>query len=364
MEISFYFKSVVDYRVEGRCLHLLSDILGLILVGSLAGCDDYLEILDYAADNQRELEEKLGFKFPNGLPSEDTLERVIRYLDSKEVENAMKDCLSGLSLQGRHICIDGKALRGTIPSGKRKALVHLVNAWVDEFGLSFGQEQVDKKSNEITAIPKLLDRIACQGSVITMDAMGCQKEIIELIADKQADYVIALKANQKGLYQEAVQFIEAHLEILPSHKSSNNGHGRQEERTVYLLNDISLCQKALEWKNAASLVMIDRVRYLSKGKIERKRQYYISSLKDLDPQEYGQYMRGHWAIENGLHWQLDFTFKEDHSQVRKDNAPANLHLIRKWALHLFKKDPQKISIKRKRKKAGRNVEYILELFNR
>lgn len=363
MDISFYFKSVVDYRVEGRCLHLLSDILGLLLIGVLSGCDDYLEILDYAQDNQRALQDKLGFKFPNGLPSEDTLERVLRHLDSKEVENSMKECLKGLSLQGRQICIDGKALRGTIPSGKKKAIVHMVNAWVDELGLSFGQEQVETKSNEITAIPKLLDRIECSGSVITIDAMGCQKEIIKAIIAQQADYVIALKANQKNLYKAAVECIDSRLDLLPSHKSTNIGHGRKEERTVYLLNDMSQFPKAMEWEKVGALLMIERVRYLANGKTERKRQYYISSLSHLDPQEYGQYMRGHWAIENKLHWQLDVTFKEDDSKVRKDHAPANMHLIRKWSLVILKKDQQKISIKRKRKKAGRSIDYIIQLFN-
>lgn len=190
MKISSYFTEVLDYRVAGRCLHLLSDILGLVLIGSLADCDDFLEMVDYGNDNKEELRAKLGFEFPNGIPSEDTLERVVRHLDSKVLEESFKSCLSELSLKGRHIAIDGKALRGTIPTGKKKALVNMVNVWVDELGLSFGQEQVERKSNEIDAIPKLLDQIDCQDSIITIDAIACQKRIVEKIIEKQADFLI------------------------------------------------------------------------------------------------------------------------------------------------------------------------------
>lgn len=155
MQIPSYFDEVQDFRVQGRCLQQLSDILGLVLCGTLADCDDFSEIADYGEDNVDFLREELGFCFGNGIPSEDTLDRVMRYLASDELEGSFKVCLQDIKLSGKHLCMDGKELRGTVPSGKKHALVQMVNVWVDDVSLSFGQYQVDAKSNEITAIPKL-----------------------------------------------------------------------------------------------------------------------------------------------------------------------------------------------------------------
>jgi len=348
MQIPTYFSRTRDFRVQGRCLHHLSDILGLVLCGILADCDDFTEIADYGEDNIDFLREELGFCFANGIPSEDTLDRIMRYLSSKELENSFKACLQDIKLSGKHLCVDGKELGGTVPSGKRHALVQMVNVWVDEVSLSFGQYQVDAKSNEITAIPKLLDAVDCQGSVVTIDAIGAQKAIVEKIIQKQADYVIALKANQGVLYEQAVDFMEKNLAHLPFFESLDKDHGRGEQRRVYVADNIALVDEAESWMNLHSLVMVERVRYTDRG-MKRQLQYYMSSLVTT-PGQMAQYVRSHWAIENKLHWQLDFTFGEDDSRIRKDNGPANLHLVRKWALHLLKKDTQKISLKRKRKR--------------
>ncbi len=257
-------------------------------------------------------------------------------------------------MAGQHLRIDGKELRGTIPLGKKHALVQRVNVWVvvphrDALSLSFGQYQVDAKSNEIIAIPKLLDAVDCQGSIVTIDAIGAQTAIVEKIRSKQADYVIALKENQGGLYEQVADFMEKQQSALPVHKSLDKGHGRGEERNVYVSNHIALVDQAEQWKDLRSLAMVERIRHTKKG-VTRKVQYYISSLEPTADQM-AQYVRGHWAIENKLHrratpWQLDFTFNEDDCRVRKNNGPANLYSVRKWALHMLKKDPQKISIKR------------------
>ncbi len=359
MQILTYFTKVRDFRVLGRCQHQLGDILGLILCGTLADCDDFSEIEDYGNDNIVFLKEELGFEFFNGIPSEDTLDRVLRYLASHELETSFKACLQDISLAGKHLRIDGKELRGTIPLGKKHALVQMVNVWVDEVGLSFGQYQVDAKSNEIIAIPKLLDAVDCQDSVITIDAIGTQTAIVEKIREKQADYVIALKENQGGLYEQVSDFMEKQQGQLLVHKSLDKAHGRGEERNVYVTSNIALVDEAEQWKDLRSLAMVERIRHTKKG-ITRKVQYYISSLEPT-AEQIAHYVRGHWAIENKLHWQLDFTFGEDDCRVRKNNGPANLHLVRKWALHLLKKDPQKISIKRKRKKAARSGEYLKQI---
>lgn len=359
MHIPTYFSEVQDFRVQGRCHHQLGDILGLILCGTLADCDDFSEMEDYGNDNIDFLKEDLGFGFANGVPSEDTLDRVLRYLDSSELETSFTACLHDIALSGQHIRIDGKELRGTIPSGKKHALVQMVNVWVDELSLSFGQYQVDTKSNEIVAIPKLLDAVDCRGSVVTIDAIGAQKVIVEKIRDKQADYVIALKANQGGFFEQVAAFMEKQHTQLPVYESINKDHARGEQRKVYVAQNITLVDEAEQWKDLDSLAMVERIRHTDQG-IKRQVQYYISSLTPT-AEQMAHYIRGHWAIENKLHWQLDFTFHEDDCRVRKNNGPANLHLVRKWALHLLKKDPKKISIKRKRKKAARNTDYLKQI---
>jgi predicted transposase YbfD/YdcC len=360
MNIPGYFDKVRDYRVQGRCLHELGDILGLTLCGCIADCDDFSEIVDYGEDNIAFLQSDLGLVFPNGIPSPDTLERMVRRLKPSSLQQSFQICLEGLSLAGQHLCIDGKELRGTTPSGKKHALVQMVNVWVEEFKLSFGQQQVEKKSNELTAIPQVLEMVDCQGSVITIDAIGCQKSIVETIRGKQADYIIALKANQGVLYEQVADFMGKRIAQLPSYSSREKNHNRGEERKLYLATAIELVDQAQQWKDLNSLLLVERKRVVG-DKIETSIQYYISSLTLSQPKDYERYVRGHWSIENHLHWQLDFTFKEDDNRVRKDNAPANLHLIRNWALHLLYKDPDKISLKRKRKKAARDNQYLLHL---
>lgn len=244
MELPKHFSSIADFRVQGRCLHKLGDILGLVLCATLCDCDDFSEIADYGHNNFDVLREEPGFEFVNGIPSEDTLERVVRHLNSRQLEACFQSCLEDLSLQGRHIRLDGKELRGTAPSGRKHALVQMVNVWVDELSVSFGQLQVKEKSNEITAIPQLLDAVDCRGSVVSIDAIGCQKDIAGKIVGKQGDYVIALKANQGQLYEQVADFMQRHKELLPVFHSLDKGHGRGEQRRVYVARDISLVDEA------------------------------------------------------------------------------------------------------------------------
>ena len=360
MSIKQLLSRVKDFRVEGRCLHVLEDILGLVLCGVIADCDDFDQITDYGKDNIEFLRKELGLSFTNGIPSSDTLNRVLRYLDSCNLEECFKQCLAHLSLVGKQVCIDGKELRGTIPQGKKHALVRMVNVWVEEYSLSFGQLAVEEKSNEITAIPALLDTIDCTGGIISIDAIGCQQEIVEKIRDKQAHYLIALKANQGALYEQVADFMQRNKPSLAFHQQMDKAHGRGEERRVAIASSIDLVEAREKWTDLNTLVMVERKRILA-GKEQRQTFFYISSLLETDPQLYSQYVRGHWAIENGLHWQLDVTFNEDAAQLRKDKGPINLHLIRKWSLHLLNKEPAAISIKRKRKKANR--DFLLAVLN-
>ncbi len=362
MELKETLSKVVDFRVQGRCLHVLADILGLVFCGVIADCDDFDEISDYGKDNIEFLQQELELSFPNGIPSADTLNRVIRYLDSPSLEQCFKECIAAFSLAGRQLCIDGKELRGTIPTGKKHALVRMVNVWVEEYSISFGQVAVEEKSNEITAIPALLDSIDCKDSIITIDAIGCQQEIVGKIRDKQAHYVIALKANQGGLYEQVVDFMQRNKSALPFARQLDKAHGRGEERQVYIAQAIDLVEEKEKWRDLHTLIMVERKRIIA-GKRQEQTMFYMSSLTDTDPALYSRYVRGHWAIENGLHWQLDVTFGEDEAKLRKDKGPINLHLIRKWSLHLLKKEPSSISIKRKRKKANRDTNFLLAILN-
>ncbi len=356
MKISSIFTNIQDYRVVGRCTHLLSDILGLCLCGIIADCDDFTEIEDYGKDNITFLQEALNFSFVGGIPSSDTMERMFKYLNEKELQTCFNSFLGDLRASNQHLAIDGKELRSTIPKGEKHALVRMVNVWATDLGISFAQYQVDKKSNEITAIPALLDMITCENSVITIDAMGCQKEIVKKIREKKADYLIALKANQKNLYTAVQKQMLAERERLLNYTNIDKGHGRGEKRAVYIATISSIPVDTSEWMDLKTVVMIERTRII-KEKITIHQTFFLSSL-ETTPEAFGQYARKHWGVENDLHWQLDVTFREDHAKIKNETAIVNLHQCRKWALHLLKKDETKMSIKRKRKKAHRNNEYL------
>jgi predicted transposase YbfD/YdcC len=357
MKISGYFGNIRDFRVIGRCTHLLSDILGLVIVGIVADCDDFLEIADYGKSNISFLRTGLGFSLKHGIPSVDTFERVLKHIKTNELEKSYLAFIGDLSLSDKQVCIDGKELRNTIPHGKKHALIQMVNAWVCENGLSFGQSVVDKKSNEITAIPALLETVDCKGSIISIDAIGCQKEIVSTIRNKSADYVISLKKNQGTLFDQTSDFMLKRKEKLPCSTFVDKDHGRGEIRRVYVANAIDLIDERDNWCDLNSITMIERTRIINE-KMQTSTSFYISSLRGKSPEDMAGYIRNHWHIENKLHWQLDVTFKEDNSKVKNQKAVVNLHQIRKWALHLLKKDETQMSFKRKRKKAHRDNEYL------
>jgi len=283
----------------------------------------------------------------------------MRYLKSDELEKSLQSCAADifLNVENKHLIIDGKALRGTIPKGKKQALVQVVSLWLDEDKLSFAQIKVNKKSNEITAIPKLLDKVSIEGSIISIDAIACQKEITEKIISRKADYLIALKKNQGNLYEQCSEWLLKHKNSLASSSQLDIGHGRGEERKIYLCQDLRFLDATEAWKELNSIILVENTRII-KGKIEKSQRFYISSLKDETPEKYAKLVRGHWGIENGLHWQLDITFKEDNSQIKLDNGALNFNIVRKYALFLLSKEKTKISIKRKRKKAARDDDFL------
>ena len=362
MNLQKHFVDVKDFRVKGRCLHELIDILIIVLLGTLADCHDFPEIEDYAKDKEAFLREEIGLLLLSGIPSEDTMSRVVRFLNPAELEKSLRSACQEVieKVEQKHIRIDGKEMRGTIPYGKKQASVQVVSAWLSEESISFGQLQVDKKSNEITVIPRLLDEVDCEGGIITIDAIACQKVIVETIIDKKADYIIALKENQGELFQQISEHLEKNKQHLSCYKQLNKERNRGEKRIIYIAKKEAYLDATDEWKNINTLVLVESTRLLN-GKQTTCKRFFISSLLDDSPERYAQLIRGHWGIENGLHWHLDLTFREDESKVRKDNGPMNLNIFRKFGLFLLAREPTKISLKRKRKKAARDDSFMLEL---
>lgn len=362
MNLQQHFTEVKDFRVQGRCLHDLSDILIIVLLGTIADCSDFPEIEDYAKDKEGFLKQELGLQLLSGIPSEDTLSRVVRFLNPIELEKSLRSACKALlqSIEQKHIRIDGKEMRGTIPFGKKHATVQVLSAWLSEESISFGQLQVDKKSNEITAIPRLLEALDCQGGIISIDAIGCQKSIVEKIIEKKADYIIALKENQGELFQQINEYLEKYKSKLPFFEQINIDHGRGEKRVVYVTKRVEHLDAADDWTQLNSIVLVESTRIV-KGQKSTHKRIYISSLTSSFPEKYAHLIREHWGIENGLHWHLDLTFKEDDSRVRKDNGPMNLNIFRKFGLFLLTHESSKISLKRKRKKAARDDGFMMEI---
>ena len=333
----------------------------MLLCGTLAGCDDLPEICDYGRARLSFLQRELGLSFANGIPSEDTLERLPKRLNPKELEQTLRACAG--SLAGRQLCVDGKEHRATTPARRRHALVRTGSAWVADAQLSFGQAQIGAKTNEKTAIPALLDTPDVAGSVVTIDAIACQPGIVKQVVASGADHVIALKKNAKTLCEQASEYLLAHAAHLPAHRSQDKGHGRGERRTVRICQDLVLPEACADWPGLRTLVLVETERHTSQG-VAHAQRFYLSSLAGPDPAVHARLVRGHWAVENQLHWQLGLTFKEDRSRLRTGHAALNANILRKTALYLLAQDPPPISRKRKRKQAAYDNGYLRQLLQK
>jgi predicted transposase YbfD/YdcC len=355
-----YFAELRDPRVERTREHLLEEILLITIAAILSGANGWNEIEDYA---QSKIEWFKSFlTLPGGIPSHDTFNRVFSALDPEELEKGFVAWVSSIAklTAGEVVAIDGKALRGTSGPGKR-AIVHLVSAWANTNSLVLAQRRVDEKSNEITAIPKLLDALELSGTVVTIDAMGCQRSIAEKIVGKKADYILAVKENQGHLLEE----IKDSFQMLAADAAAEEidcGHGRIEQRTCSVIADLSLVEKAAEWASLQGLVRIEAERYhKATGKTERETRYYITSLQP-DAARLNRSIRQHWGIENKLHWVLDVGFGEDLDRKRAGHAAQNFSLLNRIALNLLKQDKSsKRGIHGKRLKAGWDNTYLLHL---
>ena len=355
-----YFAELRDPRIERNREHLLEEILLIAIAAVLSGAESWNDIADYGEDKRGWL--KTFLTLPSGIPSHDTFNRVFAALDPEEMERGFVAWVSSIAklTAGEVVAIDGKTLCGTREAGK-KALVHMVSAWASTNNLVLAQRKVDEKSNEITAIPKLLDALELAGTVVTVDAMGCQREIASRIIEKKADYVLAVKDNQ-GLLAEQVRDSFLLLNADAVSEEIDCGHGRVEQRRCSVIADLSMVEKAAEWASLQGLVRIESERYhKATGKTERETRYYITSLRP-DAARLNRVIRQHWGIENKLHWVLDVGFGEDLSRKRAGHSAQNFSLLSRIALNILKHDKtSKRGIKGKRLNAACDHPYLLRL---
>lgn len=352
------FSRIEDHRRDITKLHNLEDILLIGVMSVICGANTWNEIESYARAKEEFLRSFLDL--PNGIPSHDTFNRVFSAIDSNAFEACFMEWTGSLAkaIPGEVIAIDGKTIRGAKEKGK-KSLVHMVSAWAEQNNLVLGQIKVSEKSNEITAIPKLLELLFIQDSIVTIDAMGCQEAIAKKIIEKEADYILAVKENQKQLYQE-IQDEFRFSKTMETTQDIDMGHGRIETRTCSVITQMEHLTNPAKWKNLKSIVRIESIREFknSDKPTEKANRFYISSLC-AKPGDFQKAIRSHWGIENKLHYILDVAFAEDASRKRKGNAAQNFSLLTKIALNLLKNEKtSKIGVKSRRLKAGWDNDYL------
>lgn len=360
-------KTIADPRRQCANLkHRLEDIILLGFCGVLAGCDDFVEIAAWANLNSAFF--RTFLELPHGIPSHDTFNRVFALLKPTALQEVLLPwLLQRRGLPGDWIHVDGKTMRRTRSAAKNLGALHVVSAWAGQTGLTLGQVAVEAKSNEITAMPELLQLLDLRQKIVTIDAMGCQKEIARIVVDQEGDYVLAAKDNQPSLHAEIqTAFAKATEQGKMPHRvyrTEESGHGRDEQRTVQVLSargHLSASQLAA-WEGLLSLVMVVRVvTCQTTGVVSREVSYFISSLRP-NARRIGQAIRGHWSIENGLHWVLDVVFREDARRLYDRTAAENVAFLNRLALSLLRGDPSKGSLKIKRKRAGWNIQYLAQL---
>jgi predicted transposase YbfD/YdcC len=363
------FGNLEDPRRTQGTRHRLLDIITLAICGVICGADSWEDVEEFGKAKEPWL--RTFLELPHGIPSHDTFGRVFARLDPEQFEACFRTWIEAVFVrtQGQVVALDGKTLRGSHDAAHDKAAIHMVSAWATEHSLVLGQIKVEDKSNEITALPALLRLLCLEGCIVTIDAMGCQTAIAREILKQDADYVLALKENQNALYQEVRLAFQGALEhdfrdvAHDHHQTTDKGHGRLEIRRYWTIEEaeyVRYFSRDEHWPGLRSVAMVEAERWVGE-KVSRERRYYISSLRG-DAQALARAIRGHWGIENSLHWVLDIAFREDDSRVRQGHADENLSVLRHIALNLLKQEKSlRRGIKGKRLKAAWDTDYLLRV---
>jgi predicted transposase YbfD/YdcC len=365
--ISKAFSSLTDPRINRTLRHPLINILTISIYAIIAGCDDFESISEYGKSKKSWFEQFLAL--PNGIPCRDTFNDVLNRINPHEFAKAFTQWVCSLGdLKDDIVALDGKVMRGTLDKANNNPAIHLVSAWSVKNNMCFGQVKVSNKSNEITAIPKLLALLDIEGATITTDAMGTQYKIGDYIKEKKGDYLLALKGNQGEFHDDIVLFLDTHLQTDFStithdvFTKVNGDHGRIETRKVWLCTEVNwLIESHPRWKSIRAIAMIESTREV-RGKETYERRYYITSHHDKSAEFIAKAIRSHWHVENKLHWQLDVSFREDYNRLRSGNASQNFALMNKIALNLLKNEKSiRLGVKNKRLKAGWDDGYMLKV---
>lgn len=365
------FETVDDPRTDKNQKHKFIDIMAIAILSTISGADTWDDMEDWATAKIEWLSTFL--ELPNGIPSHDTLNRVFSLLDPEQFHKAFIDWVKSITEKVKGVvAIDGKTVRRSKDLSNGKQAIHVVSAWAVENNLVLGQYKTDEKSNEIAAIPELLKQLDIKGCIVTIDAMGTQKKIAEKIIEKEADYILSLKENQRMFYKNVSLYFQT--EVLPLakkeleesgryYKEYSNEHGRLEVREYYISNDIEWLEEKEEWKGLAGIGLC--ISKVTEGeKTTESKSYGIYSKKEMTAVEYGKAKRNHWGIENALHWVLDIAFREDESRIRAGNSAENLNILRQMALNMLKQEKTcKRGIAGKRKNCGWDNNYLLKVLN-
>lgn len=355
-----HFSDLPDPRIERKKLHHLTDILCITICAVICGAQHWTQIEEFGKAKEGWLKTFLSLE--NGIPSHDTFGDVFAALDPEVFASRFIAWVEALATKTAKdiISFDGKALKKSFDKAASKAAIHMVSAFSSANNLVLGQLKVDDKSNEITAVPKLLELLVLEGAIVTADALNCQKNIAEKVIDQGADYVLALKENHPNLYADVELYFQTHRDrCIRSEAVVEKGHGRIETRRYWLETQIDWLSQKKEWKSLKAIGMVESCREIKEEKSIEQR-YYLLSLDNID--DFSRAVREHWHVENKLHWSLDVTFREDDSRVRVGHAAENLSTIRRIALNLLKQEKTlKGGIETKRLKAGWDRDYLLKV---
>ena len=364
--LASHFARLTDPRSPEKVRHKLLDLVILAVLAALAGADAWTEVESFAEDQEDWL--RTFLELPGGIPSHDTLGRVFSRIDAKAFTECFLTWVQAIRpiLPRDVVALDGKTLRRSFDTASEKSALHMVSAFSHGSGLVLGQRAVDSKSNEITAIPELLKMLDLKGCIVTIDAMGCQKTIASEIVKRKADYVLALKGNQGQMSEEVAEYFrwarEEKFHGLPHSyaETTEKDHGRIEIRRVWATEDLDWLPGKKEWKGLKSAVLVESERIVGE-KRSLDQRIYISSLPGSDAEGLGTIVRGHWSIENRLHWVLDVSLREDQSRIRKGSAPEAAAILRHIVLNLLRMDPKpRGSIKSRRIRAAGVPTYRLQ----